>query len=40
MLVTVIASTADSVSISGKALESNCDLVKGQVYNDSATRIQ
>jgi hypothetical protein len=40
MLLTLTASSADSVSISAKALDSSCDLVKGHVYIDTAVRVQ
>lgn len=40
MLVTVTASSSSAVSVSAKALDSNCDLVKGQIYTDTAARIQ
>src|SRR5262249_27594825 len=39
MLITATAVNANSVSISAKALDSNCDLVKGQIYTDSESRI-
>jgi hypothetical protein len=40
MLLTVTAFDSNTVSVSGKALDSNCDLVKGQIYTDTGTRTQ
>lgn len=40
MLVTLTATDVNTVSISAKALDSSCDLVKGQIYTDTASRIQ
>jgi len=40
MLLTLTATDNNHLSTSAKALDSNCDLVKGQIYTDTATRIQ
>jgi len=39
MLLTLTVVGANDVSVSAKALDSNCDLVKGQIYTSSAYRV-
>lgn len=37
--VTINARSADSISVSAKARDSNCDLVRGEIYTDTNSRL-